>query len=142
VNTVKRDVVIGAHARAVWDAILAVEVNPPEKSTMKIIAVERYADGRPARMTCDLSFGGKTSQQVIEYGYPDPYVITSTLTPGPLVARQDQTYRLTEVPGGTQLAYELELDLNISVPGFLLKPAVNKEAKSLCERIKQVAEGR
>jgi hypothetical protein len=141
VNTVKRDLVIGADARSVWDAILAVEVDPPEKSTLKVLGVERHVDGRLARITCDLTFGGKTSQQVVEYGYPDPYVITSRVTPGSLVTKQDQVYRLREIPGGTHLAYELDLDLNLPVPGFMLKPLLAKEAKSLCERIRQLAEG-
>lgn len=132
---------IAASPDAVRAAILDLEGYPAwQREMKKVTVVGRDDEGRPRTVAFDIAVAGQTASYTLEFSYPEPNVITSTLTEGSLITKQDQTYTLTEVAGGTQLDYSLDIDIKWPVPDFMLAAIINKGVKTNVGGIKKTAE--
>jgi ribosome-associated toxin RatA of RatAB toxin-antitoxin module len=135
--------VISASPEAVRAAILDLEGYPQwQREMKKVTVVAKDDNGRPKTVTFDIAVAGQTAAYTLEYTYPADNAISSRLTEGSLITKQDQDYVLTEVPGGTQLDYSLDIDIKWSVPDFMLKAIINKGVKTNVNGIKKTAEAR
>jgi hypothetical protein len=133
--------VITAAPEKVRAAILDLEGYPQwQREMKKVTIVAKDDDGRPKTVTFDIAVAGQTAAYTLEYTYPAPNAISSRLTEGSLITKQDQDYVLTEVPGGTQLEYSLDIDIKWSVPDFMLKAIISKGVKTNVNGIKKTAE--
>jgi ribosome-associated toxin RatA of RatAB toxin-antitoxin module len=135
--------VISARPEAVRAAILDLEGYPEwQREMKKVVVTEKDDEGRPKTAVFDIAVAGQAASYTLEYTYPAENAIRSRLTEGSLITKQDQDYVLTEVPGGTQLEYSLDIEIKWSVPDFMLKAIVNKGVKTNVSGIKKTAEAR
>ena len=117
-------ITIEASPDTVWEAITDVEAYPQWADGVRVVEVLAVNDdGAPhqARFTID----AKVSEvsYVIEYGYQD-YDITWSLVEGETISQLDGAYRLFETDdGGCEVEYDLEVDIDLPLPGFMKKRA-------------------
>ncbi|MEX2549205.1 MAG: SRPBCC family protein [Nitriliruptoraceae bacterium] len=117
-------ITIEASPDTVWETITDLATYPEwAEGVRKIEVLETNDDGSPhqARFTID----AKVSEvaYVIEYAYQD-YDITWSLVEGDTISQLDGAYRLFETDdGGTEVEYDLEVDIDLPLPGFMKKRA-------------------
>ena len=117
-------ITIEASPDTVWETITALEAYPEWAEGVRAIEVlAANEDGSPhqARFTIDAKVSEVT--YVIEYAYED-YDITWSLLEGDTISQLDGAYRLFETEdGGTEVEYDLEVDVDLPLPGFMKKRA-------------------
>jgi ribosome-associated toxin RatA of RatAB toxin-antitoxin module len=140
-NKVTSTSVISATPDQVRAAILNLEGYPAWQREMKSVVIkERDDQGRPMTVVFDVAVAGQSAGYTLEFSYPADNVIASTLTEGNLITKQDQTYTLTEVGGGTQLEYSLDIAVKWEIPDFMLNAIIKKGVKTNTGGIKKNAE--
>jgi hypothetical protein len=140
-NTVTSTSVIKASPDRVRAAILDIEGYPAWQREMKSVVVkERDAEGRPKTVVFDVAVAGQSAGYTLEYSYPAENVIKSTLSEGSLITKQDQSYTLTEVDGGTQMEYDLDIAVKWDIPDFMLNAIIKKGVKTTTGGVKKNAE--
>ncbi|GAA0612506.1 SRPBCC family protein [Sporichthya brevicatena] len=134
---------IAASPEAVRAAILDLEGYPTWQREMKKVTVLKRDDaGRPRTVAFDIAVAGQAANYTLEFSYPAPDTIKSTLIDGSLITKQDQIYVLTDLGGKTRLEYQLDIDIKWPVPDFMLTAIVNKGVKTNVAGIKKNAEAR
>ncbi len=117
-------ITIEASPDTVWETITDLETYPQWAEGVRAIEVlATNDDGSPAqaRFTIDAKVSEVT--YVIEYAYED-YDITWSLVEGDTISQLDGAYRLFETDdGGTEVEYDLEVDVDLPLPGFMKKRA-------------------
>jgi len=117
-------ITIEASPDTVWGTITDLETYPQWADGVRAIDVlAANDDGSPkqARFTIDAKVSEVT--YVIAYSY-EGYDITWTLVEGDTISQLDGTYRLFETDdGGTEVEYDLEVDVDLPLPGFMKKRA-------------------
>ncbi len=116
-----REVVIEATPEQILDVIADVEATPswsPQYQRAEIL--ERFADGRPKQVKMTVKAAGLTDEQVIEYAWGDNEV-RWTLVSATQLKAQDAGYRLTPDGDKTRVRFDIEIDLSVPLPGFIIK---------------------
>jgi ribosome-associated toxin RatA of RatAB toxin-antitoxin module len=116
-----REVVIEATPEQILDVIADVEATPswsPQYQKAEIL--ERFADGRPKQVKMTVKAAGLTDEQVIEYAWGDNEV-RWTLVSATQLKAQDAGYRLTPDGDKTRVRFDIEIDLSVPLPGFIIK---------------------
>jgi ribosome-associated toxin RatA of RatAB toxin-antitoxin module len=116
-----REVVIEATPEQILDVIADVEATPswsPQYQKAEIL--ERFADGRPKQVKMTVKAAGLTDEQVIEYTWGDNEV-RWTLVSATQLKAQDAGYRLTPDGDKTRVRFDIEIDLSVPLPGFIIK---------------------
>jgi ribosome-associated toxin RatA of RatAB toxin-antitoxin module len=140
-NQVTTTTLIKAPGDKVRAAILDLEGYPAWQREMKSVVVkERDEQGRPSVVVFDVAVAGQSAGYTLQYSYPSDDVISSTLTEGSLITKQDQTYTLTPVAEGTQLDYALDMAVKWDIPDFMLNAIIKKGVKTNTNGIKKNAE--
>ena len=135
--------VITASPEAVRAAILDLEGYPLwQREMKKVVVTEKDDEGRPKTVVFDIAVAGQSASYTHDFTYPAENAIRSRLTAGSLITKQDQDYVLTEVAGGTQLEYTLDIEIKWPVPEFMLTAIINKGVKTNVGGIKKTAEAR
>ena len=119
-----REVVIEATPGEILDVIADVESTPtwsPQYQKSEIL--ERYPDGRPKQAKMTVKAAGITDEQVIEYTWTDDSVTWTLLSSGSMKA-QDAGYTLTADGDKTRVRFDMKIDLNVPLPGFIVKRTV------------------
>lgn len=62
---------------------------------------------------------GRSTSYTLEYDYPTDDVIAWKLVEGDITRKLDGSYTLTPAGSETEVAYELEVDLKLPLPGFV-----------------------
>lgn len=116
---------------------------PVERCFAIIAEVERYpewardvqaaevlahtADGLPAQVAFTAAAMGRETSYTLQYDWSGaPGRVSWTLVRGDIMQAIDGSYELTPsttVPGGTDVVYDLSIDLNMAVPGFVKRRA-------------------
>lgn len=129
------------HIDAPTDACLAIVLDVeryPEWARDIKEAVVRTRDdqGRPARVEYRASALGRSTHYVLEYDYTElPARLSWHLVEGDIMRTLDGAYSFVSVDGGTQVFYELDIDLVVPLPGFVKRRA---EARILAEAVKEL----
>ncbi len=113
---------VDAPPEQVMDAVAAVEELPSWSGPHKSAEVEsRHGDGRPNRVRATVSAAGFNDEAVTDYSWDEPRSVTWTLAESSVQSTQVGTYTLTPTDGGTHVRLDLEIDVKVPMPGFVLK---------------------
>jgi hypothetical protein len=92
--------------------------------------------GRPSRVEYRASALGRSTHYTLEYDYSEqPARLSWHLVEGDIMRALNGAYSFVEVDNGTQVFYELELELVVPLPGFVKRRA---EARILIEAVKEL----
>ncbi len=119
------------------DIVLDYERYPEWAKDVKTAVVrERDAEGRGARVEYRASALGRSTHYTLEYDYSQaPSRLSWRLVEGDIMRALNGAYSFVEVEEGTQVFYELELELVVPLPGFVKRRA---EARILVEAVKEL----
>ncbi|MGE2731621.1 SRPBCC family protein [Mycolicibacterium vaccae] len=119
-----REVVIEATPDQILDVIADVEATPtwsPQYQEAEVL--ERFEDGRPKQVKMKVKAAGLTDEQVLEYTWGADKVTWTLVSAGQLKA-QNAGYTLTSEGDKTRVRFDMELDLAVPLPGFVVKRAL------------------
>ncbi|MFV9453497.1 SRPBCC family protein [Rhodococcus sp. NM-2] len=140
-SSITESTTIQAPIETVQSVILDVEAYPIwQKEMQKVEILEKDDQGRPATVKFDVSAMGQKAGYTLAFSYPDSSTITSTLTEGDMIVKQEQTYQLVQDGAGTKLIYSLDIAIKWTVPDFMLKSIINKGIKGNLSGIKTQSE--
>lgn len=112
---------IKATPEQVLDAVAAIEELPSWSGSHKSAEVEtRHDDGRPLRTRQRVGAAGITDEQVSDYTW-EPNRVSWRLIESGQQSLQVASYTLTPTAAGTHVRFDLEIDVKIPMPGFVLK---------------------
>ena len=139
---VSDDVTIRATADEVMEVVLDLEAYPEWAEGMKQVQVtERDEQGRPvlARFVVDARVAEVDYVLRYDHGGDD---LTWVLEQGDVLRQLDGRYHLVERDGVTDVAYSLEVDITLPVPGFLKKRAARTILDTSLRGLKDRVEAR
>lgn len=119
------------------DIVLDYERYPDwAKDVKEAVVRERDAQGRGTRVEYRASALGRSTHYTLEYDYAQaPSRLSWRLVEGDIMRALNGAYSFVEVDEGTQVFYELELELVVPLPGFVKRRA---EARILVEAVKEL----
>ena len=128
---------ITAPADKCWAVVLDFERYPEWARDVKEARVLAHDDqGRASRVEYRASALGRSTHYALEYDYSEmPARLSWHLVEGDIMRALDGAYSMVEVDGGTQVFYELSIELIVPLPGFVKRRA---EARILIEAVKEL----
>jgi len=128
---------INAPLQTCWDIVLDFEKYPDwAKDVKEAVIRDRDDQGRASRVEYRASALGRSTHYTLEYDYSEqPARLSWHLVEGDIMRALNGAYSFVEVDNGTQVFYELELELVVPLPGFVKRRA---EARILIEAIKEL----
>lgn len=128
---------INAPLQRCVDVVLDFERYPEwAKDVKEAVVRSRDEQGRPTSVEYRASALGRSTHYTLQYDYSEaPARLSWTLLEGDIMRALNGAYSFVEVDGGTQVFYELELDLVVPLPGFVKRRA---EARILIEAVKEL----
>jgi uncharacterized membrane protein len=128
---------INASLDACWNVVLDFEKYPDwAKDVKEAVVVSRDSEGRASQVEYRASALGRSTHYTLEYDYSEqPARLSWHLVQGDIMRGLNGAYSFVEVDGGTQVFYELELELVVPLPGFVKRRA---EARILIEAVKEL----
>lgn len=127
--TESREVVIEATPDEIMDVLFDLESLTEWSSVHeKVEVLERDDQGRPSKSRQIVKLVGISDEQVLAYSVHDDGV-SWTLVSSKQQRAQEGRYTLIPEGDSTRVRFELTVDLNVPVPGFLIK----RGAKGLME---------
>jgi ribosome-associated toxin RatA of RatAB toxin-antitoxin module len=119
-----REVVIEASPEEIMSVIADVEGTSEWSSQHQGAEVlSSYDDGRPKEVKMKVKSAGITDEQVVEYTWTD-HSASWTLLSANALKSQVGTYTLTPDGDKTKVKFDIEVDLSVPLPGFVLKRAM------------------
>lgn len=119
-----REVVIDATPEQILDVIADVEATPswsPQYQQAEVL--ERFDDGRPKQVRMKVKAAGISDEQVLEYTWASDKVSWTLVSASQLKA-QNAGYTLTPEGDKTRVRFDMEIDLAVPLPGFVVKRAL------------------
>lgn len=116
---------INAPMQKCYDIALDFERYPEwAKDVKEAVVRERDAQGRATRVEFRASALGRSTHYTLQYDYSDaPSRLSWHLVEGDIMRAIDGAYSFVEVDGGTQVFYEIAIELVIPLPGFVKRRA-------------------
>lgn len=116
---------IDAPLQRCWDVALDFERYPEWAKDVKEAVVRGRDDqGRASLVEFRASALGRSTRYTLKYDYADaPNRLSWHLVDGDIMRSIDGAYSFVEVDGGTQVFYEIEIELVIPLPGFVKRRA-------------------
>jgi ribosome-associated toxin RatA of RatAB toxin-antitoxin module len=122
--TDSKEVVIEASPAEVLEVIADVESSPKYTSAQQSVEiVSAYDDGRPRQVKMNVKSAGISDEVVVEYSWADD-LVSWTLVSAKALKAQDGKYILKADGDKTRLKFELTVDPNVPLPGFVMKRAI------------------
>lgn len=141
-----RDIVIEASPEEIMDVIADFEAMPEWSEPHQSAEVlETGGDGRPSKVKMKVKTAGITDEQVCAYTWSGNEV-TWTLVSSGQQKSQDGKYTLVPKGDDTLVKFEITVDPNVPLPGFVLKRAikgtVDTATQDLRKRVLKVKKGK
>jgi uncharacterized membrane protein len=141
-----REIVIEASPGEILDVLADIETMPewsgPHQSAQ---VLEIGDDGRPSHVKMKVKVVGITDEQVVAYTWSGNEV-SWTLVSSAQQRSQDGSYKLTPKGDDTLVKFEITVDPQVPLPGFVLKRAVkgtvDSATQELRNRVLQVKKGK
>lgn len=114
--------VVRASPERCFAVVADIERYPDWVPDMKEVTVhDRDEDGRPHLVTFRAAAFGRSTTYTLEYDFSQaPRVVAWRLTKGDITTKLDGSYVFDPAPdGGTELAYHLEVEIRVPIPGFI-----------------------
>lgn len=89
----------------------------------RLDVLSRDDQGRPIDATMYVDAKILELHYTLRYEHHGPNLLTWKLTEGEHLTQLDGSYALSETDGVTEVTYELEIDLQLPMPGFMKKRA-------------------
>jgi hypothetical protein len=137
-----REIVIEASPGEILDVIADVEAMPEWSGPHQSAEVlETGDDGRPSQVKMKVKVAGITDEQVVAYTWSGNEV-SWTLVSSSQQKAQDGKYTLVPKGDNTLVKFDVTVDPNVPLPGFVLKRAVkgtmDAATQELRKRVLQV----
>lgn len=108
----------------------------------EVTVIESDAEGRGTIVEFRAAAMGRSTTYQLRYDYSDaPHRLSWGLVEGDLERELDGAYVLTASGGGTDVAYELAIDLVYPIPGFVKRRAESRIIKTALGELKARVEG-
>jgi len=134
---------VDASPEQVMDAVAAIEDLPERSPSHNSAEIEsRHEDGRPKRVRAKVSAAGFSDEEVTDYSWDGLSSVTWTLATSSVQSKQIGTYTLTPTDGGTHIRFDLEIDVKIPMPGFVLRRVLKGALDTGSKGFKKYVEGR
>lgn len=117
---------IAAPPSHVWDIAVDVERYPEwARDVKEAIVVERDEQGRPAQVEFRASALGRSTHYILEYDYSEaPEVLAWRMVKGDIQRSITGAYHFSpSSDGGTDVRYDLRIELVVPLPGFVKRRA-------------------
>ena len=141
-----REIVIEAGPEEILDVIADFEAMPEWSGPHQSAEVlETGDDGRPSQVKMKVKTAGITDEQVVAYTWSGNEV-SWTLVSSAQQKSQDGKYILVPKGDNTLVKFEISVDPNVPLPGFVLKRAVkgtmDAATQELRNRVLKVKKGK
>lgn len=117
---------IAAAPERVWSIAAAFETYPEWAKDVKDVVVRsRDPEGRPTEVEFRASALGRSTHYTLGYDYSEaPSVLSWRLLRGDIMSTIDGAYHFSATAdGGTEVRYDLVIDLVVPLPGFVKRRA-------------------
>ena len=133
---------MAAPPQRVFDIVTDFDTYPLWAADLKEVAVEERDDeGRATRVRFRAAAFGRSTTYTLAYNYDEaPGRLSWVQTSGDITARVDGTYEFEPVEGGTEVAYHLEVDLKMPLPGFIKQRAAARIVATALRQLRTHAE--
>ena len=114
--------VIRASPERCFAVVADIERYPEWITDMKEVTVhDRDEQGRPHLVTFRAAAFGRSTTYTLEYDFSQaPHILAWHLTKGDITTKLDGSYVFEPADGGgTELAYHLEIEIRVPIPGFI-----------------------
>ena len=134
------------HVDASPDRCYAVAIDfdrYPEWATdvKQVEILERDGEGRGTRVRYEISALGKTIGYILGYDYADaPGGFSWVLEQADFLRRLDGAYTFDADGGGTEIGYELAVDVTLPLPGFMKRAAAGIIVDNAMKQLKRYVE--
>ncbi|HEY7627139.1 MAG TPA: SRPBCC family protein [Ilumatobacteraceae bacterium] len=125
-ETASQTTTIAAPPERVWEIATDVERYPEWAKDVKDVVVRvRDAEGRPLEVEFRSSALGRSTHYTLSYDYNEaPKVLAWSLLRGDIMRTIDGSYHFSATSdGGTEVRYDLVIDLVVPLPGFVKRRA-------------------
>lgn len=133
---------IAAPPASVMEILLDFPRYPEWARDLKAVEVLTVDDqGRGTRVSYRAAGMGRSVHYTLDYDYSDPNVVAWVQSDGDITRKLDGRYVLSEAAdGGTDVTYELEVELVIPLPGFVKRRTQGKIIHAALDELRAVAE--
>jgi uncharacterized membrane protein len=130
---------IEAPLERIWDVLTDFEAYPTWARDLKeATVVHRDDDGRPSLVRFRAAAMGRSTTYTLAYDWGDaPHRLPWKLVNGDIQRVLDGAYEFTETDGGTDVKYDLRVELAIPLPGFVKRRA---EARIISTALRELRE--
>src|SRR5688572_22101026 len=127
-DVARQEATIAATPDELWAVLVDFERYPSWARDLKQVEVlERDDEGRGVEVLFRAAAMGRSTTYVLRYDHREaPHRLPWRLVRGDIMRRLDGEYRFEAVEGGTNVVYELEVELIIPLPGFVKRRAEHK----------------
>ncbi|MCU1354420.1 MAG: hypothetical protein JWM05_3629 [Acidimicrobiales bacterium] len=106
---------------------------------VEVLATDDEGRGREVRFRA--AGMGRSTSYTLEYDHSDEEKFSWVLTSGDLTRKLDGHYLLHPVPGGTDVTYQLEVELVLPLPGFVKRRTQTRIMHTALKELKARVEG-
>jgi len=124
-ETATDTITIAAPPERVWAIAIDLERYPRWAHDVKDVVITSHDDlGRPTEVEFRTSALGRSTHYTLRYDYADaPNTLAWTMVKGDIQRSIEGAYRFSPVDGGTEVHYDLEIELVVPLPGFVKRRA-------------------
>ena len=125
-ETATEHITIAAPPDAVWAIAVDIEKYPEWAHDVKdAIVLQRDEQGRPLEVEFRASALGRSTHYTLAYDYSDaPSVLAWKMVKGDIQRAIEGSYHFSQsADGGTEVRYDLVIDLVVPLPGFVKRRA-------------------
>jgi ribosome-associated toxin RatA of RatAB toxin-antitoxin module len=124
VDRASSSIVIAADKAAIMSVIADFEAYPEWSTAIKSVTVDEVgSDGRGTQATFTLDAGVLKDTYTLAYNWDGDEKVDWHLVKGRALKSQEGTYRLSEVAAGTEVTYQLAVELNVPMLGMFKRKA-------------------
>jgi uncharacterized protein YndB with AHSA1/START domain len=135
-ETATETITIAAPHHQVWAIATDLERYPEWAHDVKdVVITSRDDDGRPRQVEFRTSALGRSTHYTLEYDYSDaPEALAWTMVKGDIQRSIEGAYHFTPTDdGGTQVQYDLAIELVVPLPGFVKRRAERRILNAIKE---------
>lgn len=135
---------IDAPVSACWDVVTDFDHYADWAADIKSVnVVERDGEGRGVRVTFRAGAFGRSTSYTLAYDYSDaPHRLSWVQSAGDITSRLDGDYQFVDSDGGTDVTYNLMVELKVPLPGFVKQRAAGRIISTALRELKARVEGR